>query len=189
MVLAAYMNYDLANNSGFLNTPGVLLGDAVIFAFGGSHLELGEHMLGKEYFSNSNLQMKPELNPAITAYQDFLVSYENLLRNGGTHNTPVITCTNGKMALNTRPLQTGQVCVVGRSFTNRKVLYFLNFASANTLDWQDTNGSQITPGTLTDTAITFTTAKTVSKVWMASSDEGGVAKFITYTQTGIPFSH
>jgi dextranase len=54
-VLAAYMNYDKANSPGFFNTPGVLLTDAVIFAFGGSHLELGEHMLAKEYFPNNNI--------------------------------------------------------------------------------------------------------------------------------------
>ena len=40
-VLAAYMNYDLADNQGYFNTPGVLMTDAVIFANGGSHLELG----------------------------------------------------------------------------------------------------------------------------------------------------
>lgn len=30
-VLAAYMNYELANNAGYFNTPGVLLTNAVIF--------------------------------------------------------------------------------------------------------------------------------------------------------------
>ena len=51
-VLTAYMDYNLAENPGYFNTPGVLLTDAVIFSFGGAHLELGEHMLGKEYFPN-----------------------------------------------------------------------------------------------------------------------------------------
>jgi dextranase len=46
-VLAAYMNYNKAENPGSFNTPSVLFTDAVIFAFGGAHLELGEHMLGK----------------------------------------------------------------------------------------------------------------------------------------------
>ena len=44
-VFAAYMNYWLAENVGEFNTPGVLLTDAVMFALGGSHLELGPHML------------------------------------------------------------------------------------------------------------------------------------------------
>ena len=61
------MNYDLANNMGTFNTPGVLLTNAVIFALGGSHLELGEHMLCKEYFPNSNLGMSSELQEAMVA--------------------------------------------------------------------------------------------------------------------------
>jgi len=64
-VLAAYMNYDLANNKGYFNTPSVLMTNAVIFAFGAAHLELGEHMLGKEYFPNSNLSMKDDLKSAL----------------------------------------------------------------------------------------------------------------------------
>ena len=76
-VLAAYMNYNLAENEGEFNTPGVLLTNAVTSAFGGSHLELGEHMLGKEYFPNNNLKMKDDLKTAIVSYYDFLVAYQN----------------------------------------------------------------------------------------------------------------
>jgi dextranase len=53
-VFAAYLNYNKADNGGsgdkMMNTPGVLLTDAVMFALGGSHLELGDHMLSREYF-------------------------------------------------------------------------------------------------------------------------------------------
>src|SRR5690606_36339370 len=52
-VLAAYMNYGATD--GNFNTPAVLLADAVIFAFGGAHLELGEHMLSSEYFPDASL--------------------------------------------------------------------------------------------------------------------------------------
>ncbi len=34
------MNYNKADNRGEFNTPGILLTDAVMFALGGSHLEL-----------------------------------------------------------------------------------------------------------------------------------------------------
>src|SRR5690606_18054372 len=86
-VLAAYMNYNLANNKGYFNTASVLMTNAVIFAFGGSHIELGEHMLGKEYFPNNNLQMKQELKTARIKYYDFLTAYQSLLRDGGNFNT------------------------------------------------------------------------------------------------------
>lgn len=183
-VLAAYMNYDLANGSGYFNTPGVLLTDAVIFAFGGSHLELGEHMLGKEYFPNENLQMKPELKTSITSYYDFLVAYENLLRDGGSFNTLSINCSNNKVVLNTWPPQKGQVSVVGKDFTNRQVLHFLNFISATSMNWRDTNGTQPEPNIITDAKIDFTTTKTVNKIWYASPDDSGVAKQLNFTQTG-----
>ena len=183
-VLAAYMNYDLANSSGYFNTPGVLLTDAVIFAFGGSHLELGEHMLGKEYFPNNNLQMKTELKSAITSYYDFLVGYENLLRDGGNFNTPPVTCVNNKMILNTWPPQPGQVSVVGKIFTNKQVLHFLNFTNATSMNWRDANGTQATPNTITGAGIDFTTTKTVNKIWYASPDDTGVAKQLSFTQTG-----
>lgn len=183
-VLAAYMDYDLANSSGYFNTPGVLLTDAVIFSFGASHLELGEHMLGKEYFPNSNLQMKPDLKTAITSYYDFLVGYENLLRDGGDFNTPAISCTNGKMTLNTWPPQTGQVSVVGKTVGNKQVLNFINFGNASTLNWRDPNGTQTLPDAITGAAINLTVTGTVNKIWVASPDDNGVAKSISFTQTG-----
>lgn len=183
-ILAAYMNYDLAGNPGYFNTPAVLLTDAVIFAFGGSHLELGEHMLGKEYFPNNNLQMKPELKTAITSYYDFLVAYENLLRDGGNFNTPSIVCSNNKMTLDTWPPQTGQVSVVGKNFMNKQVLHFLNFTNATSMNWRDANGTQASPNTITDAKIDFTTTRSVNKIWYASPDDSGVAKQLAYTQTG-----
>jgi dextranase len=184
-VLAAYMNYDLANNAGFFNTPGVLLADAVIFAFGGSHLELGEHMLGKEYFPNNNLQIRPELKAALTNYYDFLVGYQNLLRDGGTFNSPVVSTTNNKMTLNTWPPQAGQVSVVGKEFVNRQVLHFINFANANSMEWRDKNGTQKAPNTITDAVINFTTSRNVRKLWMASPDiASGVSKPVIFTKSG-----
>lgn len=58
-VLAAYMNYKLGGEGrGYFNTPGVLMANAAIHAWGGAHLELGEHMLTTEYFPNSSLAMK-----------------------------------------------------------------------------------------------------------------------------------
>jgi dextranase len=49
-VLAAYVNREQSKQPGLFNPASVLLADAVIFAFGGAHIELGEHMLDTEYF-------------------------------------------------------------------------------------------------------------------------------------------
>ena len=184
-VLAAYMNYNKADQAGYFNTPGVLLTDAVIFAFGGSHLELGEHMLGKEYFPNNNLLMPDELRNAIVRYYDFMVAYENLLRDGGIFNTPVVNCTNGKATINNWPPAKGEVSVVGKEFTNRQVLHLVNFSNANSLEWRDSNGTQAKPAVIDNMELTVSAAKTVKKVWIASPDSNnGVAAALNFTQAG-----
>ena len=85
-MLAAYMDYEKSKNAGFVNEPGVLLANAVIFAFGGAHLEIGEHYLANEYFPNKNLQMKADLKKALITYYDFLVAYQNLQSRGIIHD-------------------------------------------------------------------------------------------------------
>ena len=184
-VLAAYMNYNLANSPGYFNTPGVLLTDAVIFAFGGSHLELGEHMLGKEYFPNNNLQMKDDLKSSLINYYDFLVAYQNLLRDGGNFNLPAMSCTNNVMSVNNWPPEMGKVAVVGKVFNDRQVLHLINFSHANSLDWRDTNGTQNIPQTKSDAMLEFITSKKVTKVWMASPDiQHGTAISLPFNQDG-----
>ena len=184
-VLAAYMNYNLANSPGYFNTPGVLLTDAVIFAFGGSHLELGEHMLGKEYFPNNNLQMKDDLKSSLINYYDFLVAYQNLLRDGGNFNLPAVSCTNNVMSVNNWPPEMGKVAVVGKVFNDKQVLHLINFSHANSLDWRDTNGTQNIPQTKSDAMLEFITSKKVTKVWMASPDiQHGTAISLPFNQDG-----
>ncbi|NWJ50363.1 MAG: cycloisomaltooligosaccharide glucanotransferase [Bacteroidetes bacterium] len=184
-VLAAYMNYDLANNPGYFNTPGVLLTDAVIFAFGGSHLELGEHMLSKEYFPNENLQMNNDLKTSLSKYYDFLVAYENLLRDGGIFNNPTITSSGNQLQLANWPPQSGKVAVIGKDFSSKQVLHLINFANAISFDWRDKNGTQTIPKTIQNCTLYFSTNKTVSKVWYASPDVNfGTSSKLAFTQSG-----
>ncbi|MCG2615111.1 glycoside hydrolase family 66 protein [Terrimonas sp. NA20] len=184
-VLAAYLNYNKANNPGMFNTPAVLLADAVIFAFGGSHLELGEHMLGKEYFPNNNLQMSDELKTSLMSYYDFLVAYENLLRDGGSFNLPAISCTNGKLSLESWPAAAGKVAVQGKLIGNRQIFHLLNFSNANSTNWRDTDGTQLKPSLVEDAAIRFTATGAVKKIWLASPDaDRGVARTLQFVQSG-----
>ena len=77
-VLAAYMNYECSGRD--FNIPGVLLTDAVIFALGGAHLELGDHLLCREYFPSQDVKMSPALRTLMVRYYDFMTAYQNLLR-------------------------------------------------------------------------------------------------------------
>lgn len=184
-VLAAYMDYDLAGSTGYFNTPGVLFTDAVIFAFGGSHLELGEHMLGKEYFPNANLQMPDDLKTAMVSYYDFLTAYENLLRDGGTFNNPAIAPGDSQTHLNNWPPANGQISIIGKDFGTKQVIHLINFANANSLQWRDRTGMQTAPVAISNPRFNFSSVKNIKRIWTASPDiDGGASKDIAFTQAG-----
>ena len=184
-VLAAYMNYKQSSTSGYVNTPGILLGNSVIFSFGGAHLELGEHYLTNEYFPNENLQMKTELKRALTSYYDFIVAYQNILRDGGTFANVNATSVDSKINIASWPADKGKVSVMGKTFADKEVVHFINFTNANSMEWRDTNASQTEPSTISDLEVSIQSSKTVSKVWFASPDvNGGVAQTLSYTQQG-----
>ena len=72
VVLAAYLDPSFEHN--------VRLVDAVIFASGGSHIELGEieGMLSEAYFPRYKV-MSPDLLSAIRRYYDFSVRYQDVI--------------------------------------------------------------------------------------------------------------
>lgn len=183
-VLAAYMNYDMADQPGSFNTPAILLTDAVIFAFGGAHLELGEHMLGKEYFPNDNLSMKSDLKEVLPTYYDFLVAYQNLLRDGGTFNDPELK-SDGKIRLNNWQPQQGEVSIIGKKVENKQIIHLINFSDATTLEWKDNSGIQAYPIDMEEISLQFTSAGNVKKVWFASPDYAcGASLEIDFSQKG-----
>jgi dextranase len=184
-VMPGYMDYDLAEKPGYFSTPGVVLADAVIFAFGGAHLELGDHMLGKEYFPNNHLKMHADLEAAMISYYDFATAYENLLRDGGMFNDPTVISADNKTKINNWPPQKGQVSIVGKKIGNKQVLHFINFTNANSLLWRDNKGKQAKPLTIVKPAFTFKATKAIKKIWLASPDvNGGASNNIVYKQTG-----
>ncbi len=184
-IITAYMDYNVANSTGYFNTPGVLLTDAVIFANGAAHLELGDHMLCKEYFPNDNLKMKPDLQQAIIHYYDFLTGYENVLRDGGTFNQPNIISSDGKTTINNFPPQNQSISVIGKDMSDKQIIHLINFANASSFDWRDTNGNQTTPNTLQNISYVLTTSKAVKKLWMASPDiNGGALQQLKFTTSG-----
>ena len=182
-VLAAYMNYEAG--SGTFNTPSVLLTDAVIFAFGGAHLELGEHMLSNEYFPSTKLSMEPGLKTDLLEYYDFLTAYENLLRDGGTFSQTSVASVNNEVAMNQWPPVYGQVSLVGKEFEDRQVIHFLNFNGVSTLQWRDDQRIQTAPNPKSNFEVQIQAQKPVSKVWFASPDmNGGASVELEFTQAG-----
>lgn len=186
-VFAAYMNYQLDNTQ--FNLPGVIMADAVMFALGGSHLELGgDHMLCREYFPYASVSMSDALKARIISYYDFLTAYENLLRDGGTLNTStslVPQDTSGKISINGWAPQLGGVTTIARQKEDCTVLHFLNFISANSLSWRDMNGTMPAAITKTNIPLKMTYAKPVKHVYVATPDKlGGAMNELDFTQTG-----
>jgi len=176
-VFAAYMNYKMDNSN--FNQHGVLLTDAVMFALGASHLELGgDHMLCREYFPYSGLKMDAALKTRIIRYYDFLTAYENVLRDGGTLSTEasyVPEDVSGRRSFNAWPPQLGNVTSIARLKDERIVLHLLNFTRANSLSWRDQNGSMPRPTTITKMPLRMSISKEVEHVYVASPDVAGGA--------------
>ncbi len=170
-VFAAYMNYDKANGgSGYFNTPGVLLTDAVIFALGGSHLELGDHMLCQEYFPQDALEMSDELKTSIVRYYDFLTAYENLLRDTNTSSEISALPSSSNVSINVWPPKKGAVSAYSKDVDGKQVIHLLNFVNADDLSWRDLNGTMPTPSTLSSIPLTLSESSKVKKIWVASPD-------------------
>ena len=183
-VIAAYMDYNNADTPGKFNDAGVLLTDATIFASGGSHLELGEHMLGKEYFPNSNLAMSDALTTKLITYYDFLTAYENLLRDGGIEFSPGITLSNSIPVSSGTNFTPNTVWVIAKAKSTTSVYQLLNFRGVVDNAWRDTFGTQPKPTALSNITVTIKDTAAVKSVWMASPDRSnGAPTALSFTQS------
>jgi len=170
-ILAAYMDY-LADNCQF-RTPGVLLTDAVIFSLGGSHLELGDHMLCREYFPYTGVLMSDDLKDCMVHYYDFLVAYENLLRGPGEE--VVLPVESASIGIEAWPPQQGKVCAFARRQDSRHILHLINFLTANSTSWRDMEGTMPEPEILRDLELTVEVPGRVGRVYVATPDHHGGA--------------
>ena len=184
-VLAAYMNY-LTDNKNF-NTPGVVMADAVMFALGGSHIELGgDHMLCSEYFPSNDMKWHSQIEDWMTRYYDFLTAYENLLRDPWTERTNVkATCST--VSINTWEPQANKVTMLVREVDGRQVIHLLNFTHEESatdvnddymLCWHDNMATRPWPQRFENLSIKFTGLSGMGKVrriWAASPDYCGGA--------------
>lgn len=180
-VLAAYINYELSNTPGQFNTPGVLFANAVIFAAGGAHISLGENMLSKEYFPHQNLQLTSELENKLINYYDFLVAYQNLLRDGA-QETKLNINTDSEYKILTMPA-IGNIWAFSKHKDQRDIIHLINFTHAKHLRWNDTDGDQSEPPVLEDLTLSVSIDRAVHNVWYATPDSHyGSAIALPFTQ-------
>lgn len=176
-VYAAYVGKQRSGSPGAHSEGAVLLADATIFAFGGAHIELGEHLLCNEYFPNDNLTMSVSLKDQLTSYYDFMVAYENILRDGRTFNGVTLSGTGAQAW---PPAQT-KIATVGASWKGNQVFHCLNYTNVTSLNWRN---DQPVPVTKTNVSMSFPYTTPVKRMWVASPDVNkGVPQSITFTQS------
>lgn len=189
-VFAAYMNYGKAGNADktdkMMNTPGVLLTDAVMFALGGSHLELGDHMLSREYFPSKTLAMSDELKRAMIRYYDFMTAYQNLLRGKSSQNAfTAAVSTSSDRNICAWPPQKNSIVTFAKNVGDKEVVHLLNFQGTEDLSWRDFDGTRKEPTLTQNLPLSISTDRKVTKVWVASPDYNyGALKEIDFQQNG-----
>lgn len=188
-VFAAYINYDKADNGGsgdhMVNTPGALLTDAVMFALGGSHLEMGDHMLTREYFPAAPLAMSDELKTALVRYYDFLTAYQNWLRGMSSKAAYSAHVSVNGNTVKAWPPQANSIVTFAKTVGNSDVVHFLNFSNTSDLSWRDLNGTRQKPTRKDNLAVTIQTNRKVSKLWVASPDtHAGAVQELSFEQIG-----
>lgn len=182
-VFAAYMDYNRDNCT--FNIPGVLLTDAVMFAIGGAHLELGDHMLCREYFPYTGVRMSDALKEEIIHYYDFATAYENYLRpvEGDQEVTLTVTDEAKKISFNVWPPKVGKVTTFARQQIGRIVLHLLNFTSADCTSWRDIDGTMPTPRVVKNSRLSVAVTNEVKHVYLASPDyHGGALQELPFKQ-------
>lgn len=189
-VYAAYINFDKADHAWDfadqnVNTPGALLTDAVMFAIGGSHLEMGDHMLTREYFPAKPLAMTDELKQRLVHYYDFMTGYQNLLRGIGSKGVFQPSVSSTTHAVNAWPPQSYHITAFAKNVGVNQVVHLLNFSNTDDLSWRDLNGTRPAPKKQTNINFTFETIRQIRKVWTATPDKcGGAPLELPFTQNG-----
>lgn len=186
-VLAAYVNQGKTESPFNVNAASLLLADAVIFSFGASHIEIGEHLLAHPYYPNDNARVPPVLEKQLISYYDFHVAYENLLRDSLSNQASKLTSED--LAVSYYPPKRQTVWTFSKEKNDLEVHHLINFLDVNSMDWKDNNASQIIPSIRRDIRISLEVTDEVKRVWVASPDTAlGVPMELSFEQNGNKIS-
>ncbi|MFB9324656.1 glycoside hydrolase family 66 protein [Paenibacillus aurantiacus] len=171
LIVPAYMEYDYANNNPGkpFNTSAVLLTDAAVYASGGSRFELGDNgnMLSSEYFPKQNLYMDADLKQRVSKLYDFIVAYENLLRDGQEETANRIEFPAYASSGDGQP---NRIWAFGKKDSKYDIVHTINLLGVSRNDWRAADGRKETPSKISNFEMKYYTAKDVNSVWLASPD-------------------
>lgn len=168
LVVAAYVNY--RNPLRAFNPSAVRLLDCVVFASGGARIELGNggNMLSDEYFpADTQKRMDGELTRDVRRLYDFLVAYENLLRDGQRPVERRVTLKG--VSLSTEG-KSDAVWYFAKADGGTEVYHFLNLTGTDN-GWRDEKQTKPAPRALKNVVTRLYTDFPAGAVYLVSPDE------------------
>lgn len=165
------MEYDYAESviDEPFNLSAVLLTDAAVYAAGGSRIEIGDgdKMLSNEYFPKHNLYMSDEHEERQKELQNFIVAYQNLLRDGLEDNGHLIEVVNHEHSKDGQP---NKVWVYSKSGNGFDTIQMINLLGVSDNDWRANEGKKETPTIIEDVTIKYYTDASFESAWVTSPD-------------------
>lgn len=167
LIVAAYVNY--RNPKATFNPAAVRMLDCVVFASGGSRIELGNggNMLSDEYFpADGKKRMDDGLRSAVGRLYDFLVAYENLLRDGQRPVSRTVRLENLPVSTDGR---SDTVWCFAKADSSTEIYHFLNLTGTDD-GWRDEEQTKKPPIAHENVKTRLYTDYPVREVWLASPD-------------------
>ena len=167
LIVAAYVNY--RNPKAAFNPASVRMLDCVVFASGGSRIELGNggNMLSDEYFpADGKKRMDDGLRSAVGRLYDFLVAYENLLRDGQRPVSRTVRLENLPVSMDGR---SDTVWCFAKADSSTEIYHFLNLTGTDD-GWRDEEQTKKPPIAHENVKTRLYTDYPVREVWLASPD-------------------
>ncbi len=190
IVFPAYLHKDLAEHfrqeqhgHAHFDLPAVLLADAVIFSAGASHLELGDgdRMLSHPYFpADTAITPTPELLAKLRNYYDFLVAYQNYLRDGAAKAGFSISLSGAPQTSDGQP---AAVWTIGRQQSANSIVHLINLSSLKRAEWRDDALNYPSPQTLHDITLKVELPKIVKAGWASPDIDQGKWHALEIRQT------
>ncbi|WP_207652322.1 glycoside hydrolase family 66 protein [Clostridium chromiireducens] len=171
LIVPAYMqkDYGIAHPGSYFNTGAVILTDAAIYSAGGSRLELGDNgkMLNHEYFPAENLKMNDELVGRERNMYDFIVAYENLLRDGQSETNNGVYVYDRQASRND---DAGSIWYNTKIDSKYQIIQMVNLIGVNNNEWRNDDYSDKIPDTQTNVKVKYYYTGDVNSVYVASPD-------------------
>ena len=167
LIVAAYVNY--RNPKATFNPSAVRMLDCVVFASGGSRIELGNggNMLSDEYFpADGKKRMDDGLRSAVGRLYDFLVAYENLLRDGQRPVSRTVRLEGLPVSADGR---SDTVWCFAKADSSTEIYHFLNLTGTDD-GWRDEEQTKKPPIAHENVKTRLYTDYPVREVWLASPD-------------------